>query len=1289
MRGDFTRRTYRPKRHYSSVRMQQGRVQLDANWNEQAEITTHLRRQAIRNLIGPSGGPSGSSGFNIISRSRGSRLGITRGRYYVDGIQVDNDLDGLDFVDLAEQPYLPGLDPVAGLKPGAYLFYLKAWERHVTAMEDARLREIALDGPDTATRTQVVWQVKPFRLGDPANQLDCSKFGSDWQPPNTVTTGKLQARVQPAAPPQVDDCLLPPQGGYRGLENHLYRVEIHTGGDHTQATFKWSRENGSVVTTWIDTNGDQVIVNSAGRDDHLNFKTNSWVELSSDENELINPPGSLARVQAVTDDSLTVDMGTVTGSLDPTDYSGVKIARRWEGFAPVKDYLDSNELEDGLEIKFASGHYCTGDYWLIPARARLNGDTGTIEWPPDPTTALEQPPAGMSHAYCVLALANYDGRVWSRLTDCRKLFPPLTEVVPGVDRTQASSNCCTVTVGDGALSHGVFDDLQAAVDYARSLKRAARVCLLPGRHVLKKPVAVIGSSEAPLTLAGCGMSAQLHFLPQEAEPVTKVTHVDPGKSVTVDVKHAPFTGNFDVLVSEETTAGTGAWVRAGRVDARTSRDMKVAVALPESMRSAARLRFRLQDPERPGISLDTTIDNARLPDTVSWPETLPAPSDAPSMLISGPFVELVNLDIEGHLPGTPAVLLFGESVTVENCTLASVSSAPLLLVAGKDARLINNQIIGRESAALHGNGLLFHNNLLRGGGIQIVSGSANAEIRDNQITIATTGDHPTPSLIGVLLGKLRQFNLQAIVSILSWLTQDQDSRIKQTGTEEDSGESANLAAAQKFIARNVDGIDLIKESFNDICIQGNHIRGGLFGVARNDVSVLTMASKVTIVDNNIAECGRNLPLGGGINLQGIYDLYIADNLITNNGTQTGAFGILLQHCAGVIIHNNRILHNGGPQKDSVPSLQAGILAIDLHERGGIPAVALHENIIVTPAGPALSLTAFGDVVVTDNQLTSLDALPQPAFDKLSGGAVNAITHSLEGLGLCATVIQLGPGEEKTEVIHRVMFSKNQVTLSGTSVPLNPNSPMAALFSLGDLSIQDNQFALEGNAPDKTPQLASVRVEGTLVRVLGNSFIEPGGRVKFSCISSAIINTTANNMGVHCISVLPSPSPQTVDRDNQILVPCEGTATGADRSMGAIRAIAPSTYRKAMPRMRTPAKAKSEAVAPEVKDVPEIEMRPLWDLYRPILRNLAENETQRAVLLKEAAVRLDEVKESEETKLLTTKGGRAGQILSPEAKELDRQAKASEALAKRLRVRAEQSEEADEQNTAKKTPNKGK
>ena len=54
MKGDFSRNTFDPGNHYSAVLMQQGRVQVDADWNEQAAIGLHyLRRLAPRRIRWP------------------------------------------------------------------------------------------------------------------------------------------------------------------------------------------------------------------------------------------------------------------------------------------------------------------------------------------------------------------------------------------------------------------------------------------------------------------------------------------------------------------------------------------------------------------------------------------------------------------------------------------------------------------------------------------------------------------------------------------------------------------------------------------------------------------------------------------------------------------------------------------------------------------------------------------------------------------------------------------------------------------------------------------------------------------------------------------------------------------------------------------------------------------------------------------------------------------------------------------------------------------------------------
>jgi hypothetical protein len=66
-RGDFTRNTYDRSKHFTRVFMQQGRVLVDADWNEQTSIVLRFLQTLAADLIGPYGGPEGNSGFTFIT----------------------------------------------------------------------------------------------------------------------------------------------------------------------------------------------------------------------------------------------------------------------------------------------------------------------------------------------------------------------------------------------------------------------------------------------------------------------------------------------------------------------------------------------------------------------------------------------------------------------------------------------------------------------------------------------------------------------------------------------------------------------------------------------------------------------------------------------------------------------------------------------------------------------------------------------------------------------------------------------------------------------------------------------------------------------------------------------------------------------------------------------------------------------------------------------------------------------------------------------------------------------
>ena len=214
MKGDFSRRTFEPADHYSAVLIEQGRLLTDADLDEEHRILAHRIEIEAVDLIGGCGGPIGDAGFAIAVDGAGG-LTISAGRYYVDGVLVEND----PAVAYVAQPDRDDPPPPATLPAGRYLAVLDVWRRLITALDDPSIREVALGGPTTSARERTVWQV---RLEGVAAGATCLSPLPDFAP----TTGRMAAQANPEVIPP-DPCLVPPTAGFKGLENQLYRVEIH------------------------------------------------------------------------------------------------------------------------------------------------------------------------------------------------------------------------------------------------------------------------------------------------------------------------------------------------------------------------------------------------------------------------------------------------------------------------------------------------------------------------------------------------------------------------------------------------------------------------------------------------------------------------------------------------------------------------------------------------------------------------------------------------------------------------------------------------------------------------------------------------------------------------------------------------------------------------------------------------------------------------------------------------------------------------------------------------------
>lgn len=164
MKGDYSRDTFDSRKHYRRVLMQQGRVQLDADWNEQVANLLHYVQSLARDVIGPYGAAGDGPAFmigadpNPPDKTKFTDFSIGQGRYYVDGILCELN----ERTSYYQQPDYP-LDPTSDndkLPEPPFLVYLDVWERHITTVEDPHIHEVALGEADTAARTQVVCQVK-------------------------------------------------------------------------------------------------------------------------------------------------------------------------------------------------------------------------------------------------------------------------------------------------------------------------------------------------------------------------------------------------------------------------------------------------------------------------------------------------------------------------------------------------------------------------------------------------------------------------------------------------------------------------------------------------------------------------------------------------------------------------------------------------------------------------------------------------------------------------------------------------------------------------------------------------------------------------------------------------------------------------------------------------------------------------------------------------------------------------------------------------------------------------
>jgi hypothetical protein len=1176
MKGDFSRIRNNLNKHYTAVLQQQGRVALDADANEQCAIDDYIRDTEIVDIVGPYGGPDGAAGFKI-TVPNATTIMIGSGRYYVQGLLCESSTH----LDYAGQPFL--INPVltdaellTDLSNGtatAIRLYLEVWQRLVTALDDPCLREPALGQADTTARLQTVWRVvaEPITPNSPAATGNCC--ADMYKPVLVRISGTLSAQTTPGSPDCT--CQPTPQAGYTGLENQLYRVEIHQSGDASTATFKWSRENGSVVSAVNGVSASTLDVSSLGPDANLGFQANNWVELTDDSylfGQSPNQPGSLIQVQKPVPESLSLVLQQPAVGIDPTINARV---RRWDQFGSsagsngISIVADTwIDLENGIQVRFSPGQYESGDYWLIPARTA----TGQIEWPPCSSDGnIRQDPIRTTVYRAPLACIHWDAATQTfPVDDCRRIFPPLTSL--------DDATCCTFHVGEG----GDFNSINAAIKHLPP--EGGEICVLAGRYFENVEI----SGRVDVAIYGCGPETRIAS-PSLQPGTTAVANNRPVLTV-LNSQHI----RLESFVVEADQGSIGILL-----------DQLAVFPYVAGADTLALQRITAKGTE-----------------DVRMRELIVTASDRPAIhVVKGNTVKIEDCiiamtEVESQYP---AVYLSGEEINMWDNWVGMVSAAVLPKVVQTDLKPATTKIIAIPANAfvqadkdldiqyqLPG-AVYYTPNIPAGsltpntpassersakqptgtGGIQIGGISTDIYILRNEIQ-GGRGN-------GITLGSLVIIDAKGnpVGRVVGVFPPDQP-------TGECCMQSLSFPTYMVYDTAGNQGRLVLEGRLTNLHIENNRIRDmGLCGIGPvgffnlKDNAEVVSTKGLFIVENEITSCpnraiteltqDQSTTMGyGAISLGDVAALVVRDNQITNTGEtlKDPVCGIFVLHGEQIEISRNQILdlrdwsnadvksfsgYRAGiciamvtppattsgfaAYLDNFATYDPGVIEMTSVYLGDVPALCVQENVVKVPIGLALSVTGLGAFSIQANQFAT-------------GGAVNN-----KGLVIAGSVMVLNFGTpiefnvpkavikaaEMVEVLLAgnaqgisfatalasaktnsivgsvapgpVLFSQNRCSLQlGSSSQRALASVFIATFD--DLGFHDNQCWLKskvgGDTYSDIQVVCDVLLVGISVRAIGNRFQERIRSVLLSNLILGLVNIQSlNTSSNHLRAILPT------------------------------------------------------------------------------------------------------------------------------------------------------------------------
>ena len=547
MTSDRARVTYDPSRHYTGVIAQQGRVSLEADWNEAQAISGEQAEARTLDLLGPLASPD--RGYRIKADGETRDLCIQRGTLYLGGqrLRVSQEIrhgeqrHG-DWVDSSGDHLWP--EDRDDDQPRE-LVYLLAREQEVSAVEDRALRDVALGGPDSAQRLRILQRVirRPTRAAtweDAWSQLT----REEWIP-RGFRPDRHTRRLEPAARLKVtrypvDGGEQPIDGGdYLGPNNQLIRIQIARGHDG-EPVLVWGYDNASFLYRLTSS---EVIVGgppdsttlrlaTAPVDDYHRPAEDQAVEVLRSAASLGEGDYIAAATGRVVEVTEAYDPGTreiVVGTELPAEYrrkpdEGPPLFLRvWQGVLPCKAgehdlgrtgiriMLTRPEAgehgEDGEHGKHGEdgehgergehgedgehrerGEFPVGAYWMIALRPGIGPGSPSLVYP-QRIVEEEQPPDGPRQWLAPIAFVRWDSDS-PATEDCVHRFDSLV-------RAEDSAGSCTVRVRAEDVGGGWA--LQDVIDAHTSEEHSATVCLEPGEYVLPKPLR-IGPEHGRLTI---------------------------------------------------------------------------------------------------------------------------------------------------------------------------------------------------------------------------------------------------------------------------------------------------------------------------------------------------------------------------------------------------------------------------------------------------------------------------------------------------------------------------------------------------------------------------------------------------------------------------------------------------------------------------------------------------------------------------------------------------------------------------------------------------------------------